>query len=160
MAVSGAVSAVRHLCLGNGTAGGPMPLCGSTTKSPAWWCCWGEATSCQRVPLPGWRARQAHALRRWFTLEDVPLLEDDVDAMRVLFFADGEGVPRDTVTAITAPLDELLTVMALDTPTLAANFRQVPRRQRLSLCSTRLPDMQGRQRSTAAAACRQPLQAR
>ena len=70
-------------------------------------------------------ARKPVRACRWFTLADVPLLEDDVDAMRVLFHADGEGVPREAVNAITAPLDELLTVMALDTPTLATNFRQV-----------------------------------
>ena len=62
---------------------------------------------------------------RWFTLQDVELLEDDVDAMRILFHADGEGVPREAVQMTTAPLDELLTVLALDTPTLTANFRQV-----------------------------------
>ena len=62
---------------------------------------------------------------RWFTLQDVELLEDDVDAMRILFHAEGEGVPREAVQMTTAPLDELLTVLALDTPTLTANFRQV-----------------------------------
>ena len=48
-----------------------------------------------------------------------------MDAMRILFHADGEGVPREAVQMTTAPLDELLTVLALDTPTLTANFRQV-----------------------------------
>ena len=80
---------------------------------------WGRPVKAGRPCAAGFR------LCRWFTLEDVPLLEDDVDAMRLLFHADGEGVPKASVTAITAGLDELLTVLALDTPTLAANFRQV-----------------------------------
>ena len=94
--------------------------------------CWHRENT---VPAHGARLPTQAVPPRWFTLQDVELLEDDVDAMRILFHADGEGVPREAVQMTTAPLDELLTVLALDTPTLTANFRQVQALQlRLPSC--------------------------
>lgn len=53
------------------------------------------------------------------------MIEADVEQLGALFHADGEGLPEDVITTVLAPVEELLTVLQLDTSILIANFKQV-----------------------------------
>lgn len=60
-------------------------------------------------------------------MDDVDMLEDDVQLLKALFHAEGEGLPRDRIDDLCAPLTAILTVMQLDTGILIANYKQVRR---------------------------------
>ncbi|CAL8468909.1 g8450 [Coccomyxa elongata] len=62
---------------------------------------------------------------RWFIVDDVDMLEDDVQLLKRLFYADGEGLPSQRIIDLCAPLTAVLIVMQLDTGILIANFKQV-----------------------------------
>lgn len=47
--------------------------------------------------------------------------------MRAMFFADGDGLPLETIDAICRPLSDLLDVMQLDTGLVMQNLKQVGR---------------------------------
>ncbi len=53
------------------------------------------------------------------------MLEDDVQLLKRLFYADGEGLPSQRIIDLCAPLTAVLIVMQLDTGILVANFKQV-----------------------------------
>lgn len=53
------------------------------------------------------------------------MLEDDVQLLKRLFYADGEGLPSQRIIDLCAPLTAVLIVMQLDTGILIANFKQV-----------------------------------
>ncbi|KAK9787273.1 hypothetical protein WJX73_008331 [Symbiochloris irregularis] len=61
---------------------------------------------------------------RWFIPEDVPMMEADMEALGQLFHADGEGLSDDVITQVLSPVEELLTVLQLETSILIANFKQ------------------------------------
>lgn len=52
------------------------------------------------------------------------LVEADVEQLGALFHAEGEGLPEQVITSVIAPVEELLTVLQLDTSILIANFKQ------------------------------------
>ena len=57
---------------------------------------------------------------RLFTLQDIPLLHEDFDHLKAMFYAEGAGLDPGAVATLCAPLDEALGVMALDTQMLVA----------------------------------------
>ena len=61
---------------------------------------------------------------RWFIPEEVGMIEADVEQLGALFNADGEGLPDDVIATVMAPIEELLTVLQLDTSILIGNFKQ------------------------------------
>lgn len=64
---------------------------------------------------------------RWFIVDDVDMLEDDMQLLKGLFDADGEGLSRQRIDELCAPLTAALVVMQLDTGILVANYKQVHR---------------------------------
>jgi hypothetical protein len=58
-------------------------------------------------------------------VDDVDMLEDDLQLLKGLFYADGEGLSRQQVDELCAPLTAILVVMQLDTGILIANYKQV-----------------------------------
>lgn len=68
---------------------------------------------------------QLHPGIRWFIVQDVELIEEDVEQLRLLFLAEGDGLPSDQVTQACGPLTSILTVMQLETGILISNYQQV-----------------------------------
>ena len=67
-----------------------------------------------------------HVVRgRLFTVNDVPALEDDLEQVQTLFWADGDGLPRPEISQLCTQLSALLDVMALETGILISNYEQV-----------------------------------
>ncbi len=60
-----------------------------------------------------------------FTVDDVPALEDDLEQVQTLFWADGDGLPRPEISQLCVQLSALLDVMALETGILISNYEQV-----------------------------------
>ena len=58
-------------------------------------------------------------------MDDVPMLDEDIQRIRDLFCAEGEGLPDDRVAAACLRLTELLAVMQLETYDLIRNLEQV-----------------------------------
>lgn len=54
-------------------------------------------------------------------------MDADLAQMRAMFFADGDGLPLETIDAICRPLSDLLDVMQLDTGLVMQNLKQVGR---------------------------------
>ena len=63
---------------------------------------------------------------RWFIVDDVDMLEDDLQLLKSLFEAEGEGLSKPQIEELCAPLAGLLVTMQLDTGILMSNFKQVP----------------------------------
>lgn len=63
---------------------------------------------------------------RWFIVDDVDMLEEDLQLLKSLFDAEGEGLSRQQIEELCAPLAGLLVVMQLDSGILMANYKQVP----------------------------------
>ncbi|EIE26922.1 DUF810-domain-containing protein [Coccomyxa subellipsoidea C-169] len=61
---------------------------------------------------------------RWFIIDDVDMLEDDLQLLKGLFDADGEGLSRQRIDELCAPLTAALVVMQLDTGILITNYKQ------------------------------------
>jgi hypothetical protein len=53
------------------------------------------------------------------------MLEDDLQLLKSLFEAEGEGLNRQQIEELCAPLASLLVVMQLDTGILMTNYKQV-----------------------------------
>ena len=62
---------------------------------------------------------------RWFIVDDVDMLEDDLQLLKSLFEAEGEGLSKPQIEELCAPLAGLLVTMQLDTGILMSNFKQV-----------------------------------
>jgi hypothetical protein len=58
-------------------------------------------------------------------VDDVDMLEDDLQLLKGLFFADGEGLPRLHIDELCGPLTGILVTMQLDTGILVSNYKQV-----------------------------------
>ena len=58
-------------------------------------------------------------------MDDVDMLEDDLQLLKSLFEAEGEGLNRQQIEELCAPLASLLVVMQLDTGILMTNYKQV-----------------------------------
>eukprot|EP00884_Botryococcus_braunii_P013978 jgi/Botrbrau1/22581/Bobra.176_1s0013.1 len=61
---------------------------------------------------------------RWFILQDVELIEEDLEQLRQLFVADGDGLAHEHVSKACLPLLSILTVMQLETGILVSNYQQ------------------------------------
>ena len=48
-----------------------------------------------------------------------------MDALRNLFFADGEGLPNGEINSLCQPVQDLITVLQLQTAILIQNFKDV-----------------------------------
>ena len=59
-------------------------------------------------------------------MDDVDMLEDDLQLLKSLFEAEGEGLSKPQIEELCAPLASLLVTMQLDTGILMSNFKQVP----------------------------------
>jgi len=55
---------------------------------------------------------------RWFSPEDVPALEADLQQLALLFEAEGEGLPRPLIDGIMAGTYRVLELIRMDTPSL------------------------------------------
>ena len=62
---------------------------------------------------------------RLFDEEDAEAIEEDLDALRNLFFADGEGLPNGEINSLCQPVQDLITVLQLQTAILIQNFKDV-----------------------------------
>lgn len=60
---------------------------------------------------------------RWFISEDARTIEDDLEQLRALFFATGEGLPKDAIDQSLARVSSLLDIMRMDTGTLIARYQ-------------------------------------
>lgn len=54
------------------------------------------------------------------------MLEDDLQLLKSLFEAEGEGLSKAQIEELCAPLAGLLVVMQLDSGILMSNYKQVP----------------------------------
>eukprot|EP00891_Asterochloris_glomerata_P005407 jgi/Astpho2/5407/Aster-07358 len=70
----------------------------------------------QRVLLDG-------GPNRLFDEEDAEAIEEDLDALRNLFFAEGDGLPNGEITSLCQPVQDLITVLQLQTAILIQNFK-------------------------------------
>ena len=59
-------------------------------------------------------------------MDDVDMLEEDLQLLKSLFDAEGEGLSRQQIEELCAPLAGLLVVMQLDSGILMGNYKQVP----------------------------------
>jgi len=58
-------------------------------------------------------------------VDDVDMLEDDLQLLKSLFNAEGEGLSKEQIEELCSPLAGLLVVMQLDTGILMSNYKQV-----------------------------------
>ena len=58
-------------------------------------------------------------------MDDVDMLEDDLQLLKSLFNAEGEGLSKEQIEELCSPLAGLLVVMQLDTGILMSNYKQV-----------------------------------
>lgn len=56
---------------------------------------------------------------------DVALIEEDLEDLRALFHAEGEGLDQADILNMCAAVNDLLTVLELDTVILIDNLKQV-----------------------------------
>ena len=65
------------------------------------------------------------------------LIEEDLEDLRALFHADGEGLETEDILSMCGSISDLLTVLQLQTDILIENLKQVPHIGcLLALCTT------------------------
>ena len=62
---------------------------------------------------------------RWFKPSDVDIIEEDLEDLKALFHAEGEGLPISDIQQMFGSLTDLLTVLQLETALLVDNLKQV-----------------------------------
>ena len=62
---------------------------------------------------------------RLYIPDDMDYIEQDLEQLKVLFLADGQGLPADDVDNLCAPVVDLLNVLQLETGILIKNFKDV-----------------------------------
>ena len=62
---------------------------------------------------------------RLYIPDDIDYIEQDLEQLKVLFLADGQGLPADDVANLCAPVVDLLNVLQLETGILIKNFKDV-----------------------------------
>ena len=67
---------------------------------------------------------------RLYTADDVEYIEQDLEQVRVLFLADGQGLPAQDIDELCQPVVDLLNVLQLETGILIKNFKDVSPCQR------------------------------
>eukprot|EP00245_Coleochaete_scutata_P004325 TRINITY_DN1674_c0_g3_i1.p1 TRINITY_DN1674_c0_g3~~TRINITY_DN1674_c0_g3_i1.p1 ORF type:complete len:533 (+),score=124.85 TRINITY_DN1674_c0_g3_i1:206-1600(+) len=60
---------------------------------------------------------------RAFTLKDADLLDDDLEALKDMFVADGHGLPGAQAESLASPVTQVLNLFHFDTATLIQNFQ-------------------------------------
>ena len=76
-------------------------------------------------------------------MDDVDMLEDDLQLLKSLFNAEGEGLSKEQIEELCSPLAGLLVVMQLDTGILMSNYKQVLYFAALCLRNTGVHSKQG-----------------
>lgn len=64
-------------------------------------------------------------LCRLYISDDVEYIEQDLEQLRVLFLADGQGLPAQDIDDLCTPVVDLLNVLQLETGILIKNFKDV-----------------------------------
>lgn len=62
---------------------------------------------------------------RLYIPDDVDYIEQDLEQLKVMFLADGQGLPPQEIDDLCQPIVELLTVLQLETGILIKNFKDV-----------------------------------
>ncbi len=62
---------------------------------------------------------------RLYISDDVEYIEQDLEQLRVLFLADGQGLPAQDIVDLCTPVVDLLNVLQLETGILIKNFKDV-----------------------------------
>ena len=62
---------------------------------------------------------------RLYISDDVEYIEQDLEQLRVLFLADGQGLPAQDIDDLCTPVVDLLNVLQLETGILIKNFKDV-----------------------------------
>lgn len=62
---------------------------------------------------------------RLYIPDDVEYVEQDLEQLRVLFLADGQGLPAQDIDDLCTPVVDLLNVLQLETGILIKNFKDV-----------------------------------
>ena len=62
---------------------------------------------------------------RLYIADDVEYVEQDLEQLRVLFLADGQGLPAQDIEDLCTPVVDLLNVLQLETGILIKNFKDV-----------------------------------
>lgn len=65
---------------------------------------------------------------RLYIPDDIDYIEQDLEQLKGLFLADGQGLPADDVNSLCAPVLDLLNVLQLETGILIKNFKDVSSR--------------------------------
>lgn len=66
---------------------------------------------------------------RLYIPDDMDYIEQDLEQLKALFLADGQGLPADDVDSLCAPVVDLLNVLQLETGILIKNFKDVSSQQ-------------------------------
>lgn len=62
---------------------------------------------------------------RLYIPDDIDYIEQDLEQLKGLFLADGQGLPAEDVDSLCAPVVDLLNVLQLETGILIKNFKDV-----------------------------------
>ncbi len=100
----------------------PPPLCGLPSVAKKLQCMCFACSEGGKAGL----GDSLGAFCRWFIVDDVDMLEEDLQLLKSLFDAEGEGLSRQQIEELCAPLAGLLVVMQLDSGILMGNYKQVP----------------------------------
>jgi DNA-binding transcriptional MerR regulator len=76
---------------------------------------------------------------RLFIEDDTDYIEQDIEQLKVLFFAEGEGLPIQDINTLCAPLLELITVLQLATGILVQNFKEAKEEEKAAAKAGRAP---------------------
>lgn len=80
-------------------------------------------------------------LCRFFKPSDVPLIEEDLNELKHLFFQGGDGIPMEEIEAKCKDIDDLLPLLAMNTNDLIYNLKRV--NFLWSICQESLPQAFG-----------------
>ena len=69
--------------------------------------------------------KMLHHTCRLYIADDVEYVEQDLEQLRVLFLADGQGLPAQDIEDLCTPVMDLLNVLQLETGILIRNFKDV-----------------------------------
>lgn len=76
---------------------------------------------------------------RAFSRQDCQIIEDDFEALKELFWANGDGLPTDVVNKFSATVRDVLPLYRTDTESLVERFRQLTLETYGSSAKSRLP---------------------
>lgn len=76
---------------------------------------------------------------RLYIADDVEYVEQDLEQLRVLFLADGQGLPAQDIEDLCTPVMDLLNVLQLETGILIRNFKDAKEEEKKALKAGRSP---------------------